>query len=206
MESLGKREDRSGNLVEEGLQVFGNKGSTDQHSLMQQLMQGQRGALVHFVETLAHDTSLVAHESGLTCDHLVAALYGTRQALCAASRPNVTLAVRDVDAFSLGVLIALFERAVGLYAGLSNINAYDQPGVESGKKAGRANLGLIVAIERALTVSPQSAADLAQRVSAPTGLVWRLATHLAHTGRALSQPGVEPNDDLFSLTAGQPES
>ena len=33
------------------------------------------------------------------------------------------------------LLIALFERAVGFYASLININAYHQPGVEAGKKA-----------------------------------------------------------------------
>jgi glucose-6-phosphate isomerase len=32
------------------------------------------------------------------------------------------------------MLIALFERAVGLYASLINVNAYHQPGVEAGKK------------------------------------------------------------------------
>ena len=35
----------------------------------------------------------------------------------------------------VGALIALYERAVGLYAFLVNINAYHQPGVEAGKKA-----------------------------------------------------------------------
>jgi glucose-6-phosphate isomerase len=47
----------------------------------------------------------------------------------------VTLSVGTVDAFTVGVLIALFERAVGLYASLVNVNAYHQPGVEAGKKA-----------------------------------------------------------------------
>jgi glucose-6-phosphate isomerase len=47
----------------------------------------------------------------------------------------VTLTVERVDARSLGALIALFERAVGLYAALVNVNAYHQPGVEAGKRA-----------------------------------------------------------------------
>ena len=37
--------------------------------------------------------------------------------------------------FHVGLLIALYERAVGFYATLVNINAYHQPGVEAGKKA-----------------------------------------------------------------------
>jgi glucose-6-phosphate isomerase len=40
----------------------------------------------------------------------------------------------EVSPFSLGVLIALFERAVGFYSSLINVNAYHQPGVEAGKK------------------------------------------------------------------------
>jgi glucose-6-phosphate isomerase len=40
------------------------------------------------------------------------------------------------------MLIALFERAVGLYAGLVGINAYHQPGVEAGKKAATGILDL----------------------------------------------------------------
>ena len=34
----------------------------------------------------------------------------------------------------VGALVALYERAVGLYAELVNVNAYHQPGVEAGKK------------------------------------------------------------------------
>jgi glucose-6-phosphate isomerase len=51
------------------------------------------------------------------------------------SRRSLTISVARADAYSLGALIALFERAVGYYAALVNVNAYDQPGVEAGKKA-----------------------------------------------------------------------
>jgi len=61
-------------------------------------------------------------------------------------RESVTITVSDVDAKTVGLLIALFERAVGFYASLININAYHQPGVEAGKKAA----GNIIEIQRAL--------------------------------------------------------
>jgi glucose-6-phosphate isomerase len=198
MESLGKRENRQGEIVEEGLVVFGNKGSTDQHSFMQQLVQGHRGNLVHFVETSTHESLLPAHEKGLACDHLVASLYGNRQALAACGRPSVTLTVRDTSPYSLGVLVALFERTVGIYAGLAQINAYDQPGVEAGKIAGRANLELIASIARALSSQPQRAHELAAILDAPSELVWRFATHLAATGRALVENGSSPQEDRFT--------
>jgi glucose-6-phosphate isomerase len=50
--------------------------------------------------------------------------------------------VRDISPFTVGALIALFERAVGLYVFLVNVNAYNQPAVEAGKKAAVAVLEL----------------------------------------------------------------
>ena len=73
-------------------------------------------------------------EPGVTSgDFLDGFLLGTRQALADAGRPSLTLTVDQVDARRLGALIALFERTVGLYASLVNVNAYHQPGVEAGK-------------------------------------------------------------------------
>ena len=63
---------------------------------------------------------------------------GTRSALSENGRENLTITIDEVSPRVIGVLIALFERAVGLYASLVNINAYHQPGVEAGKKAATA--------------------------------------------------------------------
>src|SRR5205807_1421123 len=68
-------------------------------------------------------------------DYLGGFFQGTRLALYENGRESVTLTLQSIAPFSLGVLIALFERTVGLYASLININAYNQPGVEAGKKA-----------------------------------------------------------------------
>jgi len=62
-------------------------------------------------------------------------LQGTRSALSSEKRQSITITLEKLNCFSLGALIALFERAVSFYAELVNINAYDQPGVEAGKKA-----------------------------------------------------------------------
>ena len=40
MESLGKDKDLDGNAVQQGIAVYGNKGSTDQHAYIQQLRDG----------------------------------------------------------------------------------------------------------------------------------------------------------------------
>lgn len=53
---------------------------------------------------------------------------GTRSALYANDRESITVTVQEVTPKAVGALIALYERAVGLYASLVNINAYHQPG------------------------------------------------------------------------------
>lgn len=53
---------------------------------------------------------------------------GTRSALYANDRESITVTVQEVTPKSVGALVALYERAVGIYASLVNINAYHQPG------------------------------------------------------------------------------
>ena len=57
---------------------------------------------------------------------------GTREALLDVGRSVMSIIVEHIDERTLGALIALFERTVGIYAHRVNINAYDQPGVEAG--------------------------------------------------------------------------
>jgi glucose-6-phosphate isomerase len=136
MESLGKEKDLVGAVVNQGLTVYGNKGTTDQHAYVQQLREGVNNFFATFVEVL-HDRNgpSLEVEPGVTCgDYLSAYLQGTRNALYENNRESITITIDRLDARSIGALIALFERAVGLYALLVNVNAYHQPGVEAGKK------------------------------------------------------------------------
>lgn len=138
MESLGKRLDRQGQVVNQGLTVYGNKGSTDQHAYVQQLRDGPDDHFVVFLTTLEDQgpSPAVQVEPGVTsADYLQGFLMGTRRALTEAGHPSLTLVLQRLDAFHLGALIALHERAVSLYAELVDVNAYHQPGVEAGKLA-----------------------------------------------------------------------
>ena len=74
-------------------------------------------------------------DSVTSADYLQGFFRGTRKALYDSGRKSLTLSIPEVTPFHLGLLIALFERAVSFYASLVNINAYHQPGVEAGKKA-----------------------------------------------------------------------
>jgi len=142
MESLGKRLDRMGQVVHQGLAVYGNKGSTDQHAYVQQLRDGLDNFFVTFIEVLADPADITPVDGESSGDLLAGFLQGTRAALSEGGRQSMSLSLRRFEARSLGALVALFERAVGLYAELVNINAYDQPGVEAGKKAAAAILDL----------------------------------------------------------------
>ena len=102
----------------------------------------------------------------------------------------MTITIRRVDARTIGALIALFERAVGLYASLIHINAYHQPGVEAGKKAAAAVLSLQAKAHAALSNTPQTADQIAAAIGAAESAesVYLILEHLAANGRAKMAP------------------
>ncbi len=104
---------------------------------MQQLRDGVHNFFVTFIEVRRErSTTPMEVEPGATSgDYLQGFLRGTRTALYENGRESITVSLPSVTPFSVGALIALYERAVGFYGSLVNVNAYHQPGVEAGKKA-----------------------------------------------------------------------
>jgi len=200
MESLGKREDLAGKVVEQGLAVYGNKGSTDQHAYVQQLRDGVANFFLVLVRVLEAGSDALQVEPGTTSgDYLHAFLLGTREAIGERGRPSLTVTLARVDARSLGALIALFERAVGLYAALVGINAYHQPGVEAGKKAASAILALQAKLASVLDATPRTAEALARAAgSDDVETAFLLLEHLAANGRARMQAGATPAEATFA--------
>ncbi len=204
MESLGKEFDLAGNRVEQGISVYGNKGSTDQHAYVQQLRDGVDNFFVTFIEVLRDRRGPSAEvEDGITSgDYLQAFLLGTREALSAKKRASITITVDDVSPRSVGGLIALFDRAVGFYASLVNINAYHQPGVEAGKKAA----GRILEIKRALmgaladSAAPMDIDEIARKIMLENDkeILFKLLLHL--TGNFES--GVSCENGAYFLRRG----
>jgi len=194
MESLGKELDVAGRVVNQGIAVYGNKGSTDQHAYVQQLREGVPNFFVTFIEVLQDRTAAsIEVEPGATSgDFLQGFLLGTRDALSEKDRGSITLTVKDVSPRSLGQLIALYERAVGLYASLVGINAYHQPGVEAGKKAAGAVLALqgrILAVLKSAPDQEFAIEELATRTDSDAELTFKILEHLAANGRVSRQPG-----------------
>jgi glucose-6-phosphate isomerase len=178
MESLGKEKDLAGNIVHQGISVYGNKGSTDQHAYVQQLREGVPNFFATFIEVLKHrdSPSIDVDEDGMTSgDYLHGFFLGTRDALYEKERKSVTLTITEITPAAIGRLIALFERAVGLYATLTGINAYHQPGVEAGKKAASAVLEVRKLIIRYLNANKgtgKSATQIADEIGQQEKIGW----------------------------------
>ena len=196
MESLGKELDLAGNTVHQGLAVMGNKGTSDQHSYVQQLVAGPDNIFVTFVQVLKdrEGASMSVGEGSTSGDYLNAFMLGTKKALESHGKRTFLLTVPKVDAYNIGQLIAVFERAVSMYAVMIGINAYHQPAVEFGKKAAGGLIDLKNRAEEMLLTSsrPMTAQELAEALDAQADDVFRLMLHLC------------TNDPRFSVSLKQP--
>jgi glucose-6-phosphate isomerase len=143
-ESLGKRRGAEG----VGVTPLPARGSTDQHSQVQLFVEGPEDKLVTFVR-VERGRSLPI-PGGEPADYLAgvdlgallrAEQQGTEVALARAGRPSTAWVLPQLAPGSLGALIVALEIQVAAQAALLGVDAYDQPGVEAGKRAAFALLG-----------------------------------------------------------------
>ena len=152
-ESLGKRLDRSGTEVFRGPTPVAAVGATDQHSQVQLFMEGPFDKTITFIRVLDSVALLtipsrpglgsdVSYLGGKTMGALLdAELLATREALRSQGRMSCTIEVDTLDAQALGELFMFFQVATG-YAGVwYDVDPFDQPGVELGKKLTFAAMG-----------------------------------------------------------------
>ena len=208
MESLGKEKDLDGNKVYQGIAVYGNKGSTDQHAYVQQLREGVPNFFVTFIEVLSdRQGNSVEVEPGATSgDFLSGLLQGTRRALYENDRDSITVTIPTVNPHQVGALIALYERAVSLYGSLVHVNAYHQPGVEAGKKAATAVLELQKDVVKALAAAnqPLSLTDLANQIGAADQIetIYKIVRHLSANQRGVKISGDLSQPSSLAIAAG----
>jgi glucose-6-phosphate isomerase len=146
-ESLGKAKDLAGNEVHIGPTPIKALGTTDQHSQVQLYREGPNDKLFTFLEVENFSTKLKigpAPDSAPKLGYLSGADLGTlfnsekqatEYALLQDKRPCLTVLFPQVNAYSVGQFIYLFEVTTSFAGALFNINPYDQPAVELGKKA-----------------------------------------------------------------------
>jgi glucose-6-phosphate isomerase len=202
MESLGKEFDLDGKVVNQGIAVYGNKGSTDQHAYVQQLRDGVPNFFATFIGVLKDEVAgrtkvqtAVPYEvrPGITAgDYLISYLAATREALKEKGRESFTIVMDALTPQSFGALIALYERAVGYYANLIHINAYHQPGVEAGKKGAEVIVEAQLATVEFLKKNSGksfSSSEIAETLNLRADQVFWVLEHLAANARGVVVDG-----------------
>ncbi len=152
-ESLGKALDLDGKVVNVGTTPVKSLGVTDQHSQVQLYTEGPFDKVITFISVKNYATEMpiphgcedipdVGFLGGHTMQELIQAENtATAYALMKAGRMNYTITLPEVNAFTLGQLMFLLEMQTAYTGALLNINTFNQPGVENGKKATFALLG-----------------------------------------------------------------
>ena len=199
MESLGKEFDITGTDVNQGLTVFGNKGSTDQHAYIQQLREGLDNFFAVFIRVLTYSGAIQVDDRITSGDYLDGFYLGTREALFEKNRQSITITLKEISPFLVGLMIALFERAVGFYASLVNVNAYHQPGVEAGKKAAEEVLRTQRRIMDLLLGRQLSVTEIASDLQAAPETIFHICEHLAANNRLARVAGSTPFAAKYSL-------
>ena len=108
MESLGKEKDLAGNIVHQGISVYGNKGSTDQHAYIQQLREGVPNFFASFYRSFKNrnTNSISVDENGMKAGDYLRLFLGTRDALYEKNRKSNYNYNLEVNPSAIGRLIA----------------------------------------------------------------------------------------------------
>jgi glucose-6-phosphate isomerase len=146
---FGESEGKDGKGIFPASLIF----STDLHSMGQLMQDGERTIFETFVmiDKPQHDVTIPSDAEDLDGFNYVAgkgfdfvnkkAYEATSAAHFEGGVPNMTLTLCQADAFHLGQLYFLFEKAIGIHGYLLDVNPFDQPGVEAYKKKMFALLG-----------------------------------------------------------------
>lgn len=152
-ESLGKAVDNNGNEVFVGQTPVKALGVTDQHSQVQLYREGPFDKVITLIAVENYRTTYeisygckdipdVSFLSGHTLNELITAeRKATEYALTTAKRLNYTITLPEVNAFTIGELLYLFEMETAFAGAMLNIDTFNQPGVEGGKNATYALFG-----------------------------------------------------------------
>ncbi len=152
-ESLGKSVDLDGNFVYAGQTPVKALGVTDQHSQVQLYREGPFDKVITIIGVKNYRTTVeisdgcanipdVSFLCGHTMNELITAeREATEYALTTANRMNYTIMLPEVNAFTIGELLYLFEMETAFCGAMLNIDTFNQPGVEGGKNATYALFG-----------------------------------------------------------------
>lgn len=141
MESNGKGVDREGQVVDYATApvVFGQVGTNSQHAFFQMLHQGPDVIPVDFIGATKSHGCPARHKVLLgnmfaQSRALMLGREGAPEKVCPGNRPSTTILVPEIDAYNMGLLLAVYEHKTAAEGFLWNLNSFDQYGVELGKE------------------------------------------------------------------------
>lgn len=152
-ESLGKAVDLDGNTVYAGQTPVKALGVTDQHSQIQLYREGPFDKVITLIAVDTFRAEVTISEGcenipdvNFLCNHTMNELINserkaTEYALTTANRPNCTITVPEINAFTIGELLYMFELETAYTGAMLNVDTFNQPGVEGGKNATYALFG-----------------------------------------------------------------
>lgn len=170
MESNGKAVDREGNVVPyaTGPVIFGEPGTDSQHSFMQLVHQSPTPIPADFIICKKPSHNLTTNHQSLMANYLAQTralaigqtldeANGDTSRVFTGNRPTTSIVLPELTPFNLGMLIAAYEHKVFVQGVIWNLNSYDQPGVELGKKLAKPIRSMIESknIDENLDVSTQ---------------------------------------------------
>lgn len=148
-ESLGKRYDIDNKEIFAGQTPVKALGATDQHSQIQLYREGPNDKIITLIKVEKFNNSLkipnilteiseLEYLRGRTMNELFEAEFiGTRDALVLSQRPVITITMEEVREYTVAQLMYMLEVATAMAGKLYRVNAFNQPGVEEGKKIAR---------------------------------------------------------------------
>lgn len=144
-ESLGKKKNQRGMIVNEGLTPIVAYGATDQHSLLQLFVEGpeDKAFIILDIDQFKHDFSLTSPYfetptfnvlKGTALSKLMKAeVKGTINSLKECERPILQISLEENNEYVLGQLILFFESLTALMGQMLDVDPFNQPGVEASK-------------------------------------------------------------------------
>lgn len=147
-ESLGKKVNRFGNSAPRVSTPLAAIGACDQHSILQQIMEGAHDKFISFIRVqsaekgpwdlsssrFSNNQFFIGKQMGQL---LAAEAEATRKALSQEMISNIEISVFDLSPATVGYLFMFWELVVGTIGEALDINAFNQPGVELGKRLAR---------------------------------------------------------------------
>jgi glucose-6-phosphate isomerase len=144
MESNGKLVEKDAGIKQVAPIIWGGNGIEGQHSFFQAIHQGQIDSDYEFIVCLENKEETFDVFKSANCYAQIQVLLDGNtnrvQDFIEGNKASSILTLKNISPYALGLLLACYEHSVFIQSVVANINPFDQPGVEEGKKIAEASI------------------------------------------------------------------